>query len=193
MAAIPRSTRQGKRDYALFSIAVYTGRPVSAICKLRFGDLQRRDQVLWINWPGDEHPQPAHKFIWDGITDFLEANGQLGSIQSDDYIFTALTERATHLPNVPVATWDSSQPLSPNMVARLIKKYARRAGLDPKHITPKTLQYTAAAQHASLGAPPQLLADWLNYGDPYTFDKLYRNLVANASPPWQNIDTYFEK
>lgn len=192
LAAIPRDTRQGKRDFALFSSVLITGRSIHAICRLRFGDIKIQNDQVWISWSADCPPEPVSTNLWSAIRDFLSANGQLGSIHPRDFIFTPLTDRATHLPNVPSKSWDSSMPISTTMVGRLIKKYAQRAGLDPTHITPQTLRYTAATLRAQVGADPQKIADLLGYADPTTADRLLRQLQVNAHPPWQKLQTILQ-
>jgi site-specific recombinase XerD len=187
LAAIPRNTRQGKRDFALLLLLLVTGRSLSEICQLRFGDLHSRGDQSWINWSDGDRPEPVPITVRTAIRDFLIANGQLGSIQGEEHLFTPLTNRAARLPNVFEHSWESSQPLSVTMVGRLIKKYARRAGLNPRHITPQTLRYTAAALRAQVGANPQEIANLLGYADPATADRLLRQLRVNAKPAWQKI------
>ena len=187
LAAIPRNTRQGKRDFALLLLLLITGRSISEICQLRFADLQSHRDKSWINWPDADLPDPVPLPVWSAIRDFLVANGQLGSIRGEEHLFTPLTDRAARLPNVSVHAWESSQPISTTMVGRLIKKYARRAGLDPAHITPQTLRYTAAALRAQAGADPQQIADLLGYADPATADRLLRQLQVNPTPPWRKV------
>ena len=189
LAGIPRATRQGQRDYALLLTALISGRPLTEICQLRFGDLTIRGDTAWITWPGDQPPTPEQmpRPLWHAFRDFLAANGQMGSIRPEDYLFTPLSDRAAHLPNVDPGAWDATAPLSPAMVGRLIKKYARRAGLDPAHISAQTLRYTAAALRAQAGADPQQIADLLGYADPHTADRLLRQLQVNPPTPWQKL------
>jgi len=66
-------------------------------------------------------------------------------MRDEDYIFTALTNKAGRLPNVSAAEWEpGAQPLSMREVGRLLKRYARLAGLDAKKIHVHTLRHTAA-------------------------------------------------
>jgi len=58
LAAIDRATLAGARDYALISVAVVTGRRVSELAGLRFGDIEPtesgRVRVTWQRTKGDE-------------------------------------------------------------------------------------------------------------------------------------------
>jgi integrase len=73
------------------------------------------------------------------------------------------------------------------MICRLVKKYARRAGLEPDQITPQTLRYTAASLRATSGADPAQIADLLGYTNPASADRLLRQLQINSNPPWQKF------
>ncbi len=50
LAAIDRVTLAGKRDYALLSLALSTGRRVSELAALRAGHIRRRGQRVTITW-----------------------------------------------------------------------------------------------------------------------------------------------
>ncbi len=64
---------------------------------------------------------------------------------------TAVTSNASRLPSVGDRAADQNRPLSEREVARLIKRYALRAGLDPRKVTPTTLRYTAAKLRREAG------------------------------------------
>jgi len=62
-----------------------------------------------------------------------------------DYIFTALTDKATRLPGVNAATFNPfGQALSMREAGRLLKTYGRRAGLDSGKLKVHTLRHTGA-------------------------------------------------
>jgi integrase len=50
LAAIDRTTRAGKRDYALLAVALQTGRRVSELAGVRSGDMSRDGAVLTVIW-----------------------------------------------------------------------------------------------------------------------------------------------
>jgi hypothetical protein len=93
-----------------------TGFPINEIYQLCFGDLQPCGEPVWIYGQTWKKPEHAPPILWRTIMDFLRANGQLGSIFTDDYIYTPLTDHATHLPNVPTHSCDAFQPISTTMV-----------------------------------------------------------------------------
>lgn len=51
LAAIPRETPQGQRDYALLLLALHTGRRAAELAALRCGDLHISSRAIVIHWP----------------------------------------------------------------------------------------------------------------------------------------------
>jgi integrase len=51
LARINRSTVEGLRDYALLSIALFTGRRSSELAAMRMGDIQRIGKKCAVDWP----------------------------------------------------------------------------------------------------------------------------------------------
>lgn len=51
LAAINRSTLEGKRDYCLLSIALTTGRRVAELAGLRYGHIQMQGNIAVVLWP----------------------------------------------------------------------------------------------------------------------------------------------
>ena len=113
----------------------------------------RGEGSVFYRWSGkgrarrDQCPLP----VWQSIQQYLSRSGKLESIQPEDYIFTPLTDRAARLPNVDQSSWTRNQPLSSREVGRLLKKYAKRAGLDPAKIRVHTLRHTAAMLRKQAG------------------------------------------
>ncbi|OGO69853.1 MAG: hypothetical protein A2Z49_09620 [Chloroflexi bacterium RBG_19FT_COMBO_56_12] len=160
--AIKRTTVQGLRDYALFLAYLATGRRNSEIRMLRWGDFERNGGRIWYRWSGkgkDDMRNECPARLWEAIVEYLKAAGRLGKVseapdvpevpkegmRDEEYIFTALTNKAARLPNVSAAEWvPGAQPLSMREVGRLLKRYARLAGLDAKKIHVHTLRHTAA-------------------------------------------------
>lgn len=126
----------GQRDYALIHAFLTTCRRSSELLNLKWGDLSELPDgnfkmTYHKKGDGDSHsdgllPRECHT----NIVNYLKAAGRFDDISKDDYIFTALDpERALRLPGV--TTVEPNRPLTNSMVNRLLKKYARRAGVDP--------------------------------------------------------------
>jgi len=153
LRAIPRDTVHGRRNLAIGLTLITTGRRSSEVCRMRWGDLRRDGERVWWLRPGSaggeaERLPPS---VWRAITDYLAAAGRLEDIEDEDFIFTAVTPNASRLPTVGERDPDANRPLSEREVARIIKRYAQRAGLDPRKVTPTTLRHTAAKLRREAG------------------------------------------
>ena len=51
LAAIPRGTPEGQRDYALLLLALHTGRRAAELAALRCGDLRISARAIVVHWP----------------------------------------------------------------------------------------------------------------------------------------------
>lgn len=153
LRAIPRNTIHGRRNLAIGLTLIITGRRSSEVCRMRWGDLRRDgERVWWLrNGSAGGEAERLPLSVWRAIIDYLAAARRLESIQDGDYIFTAVTANASRLPSVGERDADEIRPLSEREVARLIKYYARRAGLDPRKVTPTTLRHTAAKLRREAG------------------------------------------
>ena len=153
LRAIPRDTVHGRRNLAIGLTLIATGRRSSEVCRMRWGHLCRDgERVRWLR-PSSaggeaERLPPA---VWRAITDYLTAAGRLDGMRDEDFIFTAVTSNASRLPSVGERDADEVRPLSEREVARIIKRYAQRAGLDPRKVTPTTLRHTAAKLRREAG------------------------------------------
>jgi integrase len=81
LAAIPRATVRGLRDYALFLGYVLTGRRNAEWRGLRWDDLRGRGPRIFYTWRGKRTEEARNELpppVWDAIRDYLEAAGWLG-------------------------------------------------------------------------------------------------------------------
>lgn len=154
LRAIPQDTVQGLRDLALILGFMLTGRRSSEWRALRWGDIQHRGGQVYYEWSGKGKEEQLHELappVWDMLQRYLEAAGRREAICDEDYVFTPLGDAAARLPNVSELTWHQNRPLSLAHCNALLKKYARRAGLDPTRVTVHTLRHSFAMLLSSLG------------------------------------------
>lgn len=148
MRAIPQSTVQGLRDFALFSFYLSTGRRNSEIRRLKKGDFRHSKGQIQYRWSGKRKDgwDECTPDVWGAIHLYLEKAGRpFESLADDAYIFTALNDRAGRLKNISADTYvPTANPLSMRQVGDLLKKYARKAGLDDKAIHVHVLRHTVA-------------------------------------------------
>jgi len=125
----------GKRDLALILAIASTCLRSSAVLSMRWGDLEPRDDADYnMSYHAKGGLQrravlPAQAFSC--ICDYLRAdNRPPETMHPHDPVFIAVyPDRAAHLPNGHCS--DPGAPISNSVVNRLLKKYARRAGVDP--------------------------------------------------------------
>jgi integrase len=185
LQAIPRHTVQGQRDYALFLFYLCTGRRSAEVRHLRWGDFSTDSGATWYTWGRrnghDGHGQRRAECppqAWDAILAYLGAAGRLATIQPPDYVFTALGNAATHLPNVSARDWrPGERPLSGRAANQLLKRYARQAGLDPQGLSVRTLRYTAALLRVEAGGDLLDVCAFLDHASPAVTARCLRRLV----------------
>jgi len=189
LRSINRSTVQGLRDYALFLAYLATGRRNTEVRTLTYASFEKDSGRIWYRWYGkgrrrrDECPDP----VWQSIQAYLKASGRLESIQPDDYIFTAHSDHGSHLPNVSSPADPGEQPLSMVMVGKLTKKYARRAGLDPSHITVHTLRHTAAMLRKEAGESVEAISAFLGHSNLAITQVYLHKVEGHADAAWQKV------
>ncbi len=153
LRVIPRDTPQGLRNLAVGLVLILTGRRSSEVCRMRWGELLREGERVW--WLRSRSTgREAERLplaVWRAILEYLAAAGRLEDMRPVDFIFVAVSANASRLPSVAAQGAGEQRPLSEREVARLVKRYAQRAGLDPHKVTPTTLRYTAARLRREAG------------------------------------------
>ncbi len=126
LKAIKRNTVQGLRDYALFFGYLMTCRRNSEWRMLRWGDIEMNAEKIFYRWSGKgkkdqkfEMPEP----VFQAMKAYLVAAGRWGKMAEGDFIFTALTDKATRLPGVATNFNPLAQAISMREVGRLLKVY----------------------------------------------------------------------
>ena len=137
LAAINPKCLTGARDYALLLTLLLSGRRASQVLAMRWGDLERlAEGGLVFTYRGARGelsgavlPGPCHQ----AICGYLEMTGRSAEhMRPDAYVFAPLNpERVRQLPAHAGAPARPNRPLSVSFANRILKKYARRAGLDP--------------------------------------------------------------
>jgi site-specific recombinase XerD len=187
----------GLRDLALFSGYIYTARRNSEIRELRWGDIlsdgkqyQTRTKGKKDHFEKADLPTP----VYSALVDYLKASGRLDTIQPDDYIFIAHSDRARHLKNRSGESIVSSDyapgvaPLSSREAGRVLKKYARRAGLDDSKIHLHVLRHSAAMLLQDAGAPLEEISKILGHAN-YNTTRIYLDhMRGKKNAYWKKVE-----
>jgi len=148
LRVIRPNTVQGMRDHALFSLYVASGRRNTEVRTLQKKDIRFKTQAVEFHWAQKKGSgwEELPEDIWGEILGYLKAAGRAWeTLGPEDYLFTALNDHAKTFKNVKAEGYDpQGQPLAMRQVLALCKKYARKAGLDPKLVHVHTLRHTTA-------------------------------------------------
>jgi integrase len=188
LQAIPRKSAAGLRDYALILGYVLTGRRNSEWRTLRWGDLRGRGAQVYYTWRGKNTDQARNEVpppLWEAVLAFLEAAGRLDGMRAEDYLFTPLSDRATRLPSVGREGWDANRPLTGGAVNRILKKHARRAGLDASKVHVHVLRHSAAMLEDELGSGLAEIVKFLGHADPKTTMRYLGHLRGRPDRTWE--------
>jgi site-specific recombinase XerD len=192
LQAIKRTTVQGLRDYALFLTYLATGRRNSEVRNLKWGDFQDSGGRLYYRWSGKGKEDQRFEMplrVWQAIEAWLKAAGRLSTMQDGDYIFTAISELAGRLPTVQAESWDPfAQPLSMRQVGALLKKYARKAGLDPKKIHVHTLRHTAAMLRKEAGDDVEKICAFLGHSGIAVTQIYLHTVEGQKDTSWSTVE-----
>jgi integrase len=189
-AAIPRDSVKGLRDRALYLTYFWSGRRLSEIVRLTWGDLDRHwlfddgHRGVRYHWRGkgrsriddvEELAEPA----WTAIEEYLTFAGLRESIQPHEPLFSSLARSGINLPRAPLA---------PVSVEVRQHEYMRLAGIDDTDITVHSWRHTAAfiryredrdilklqkfLRHKHLDTTQKYVSEWTRQADT-TARKLY--------------------
>lgn len=195
LRAIKRVTVQGLRDYAMFLCYLSTGRRNSEIRMLKWGDFSKAGNRINYRWSGKGTKDAKNELpgrAYEAILAYLKAAGRLETMLDDEYIFTALTNRATRLPTVNTAAFNPrNQALSMREVGRLLKRYAKKAGLDPKKIHVHTLRHTAAMLRKEGGGyDVKKLQEFLGHSSSAITDIYLHRVEGQVDDGWTKVEDY---
>lgn len=144
---IDRSTVKGKRDYAMLLFYVLCARRRSEVVRLRFRDIEHTDRITTYRTYlkggktiNRELPPP----VWYAILDYLEHSGR--TITPDSPVFVATRGNGRHLRRYyGVPDPDDETPITGQAVHDALKRYAEKAGVDPRRVTLHSLRHLGAA------------------------------------------------
>lgn len=136
LAAINRECLTGKRDFALLYTILVTCRRCSEVLDLKWGDLQPLDDghhAFTYRYKGGKTKKAVlNRLCYAAIVDYLRADARPPeSLAPDDYIFVPIDPTVVaRLPGRDLDDVEPNQPISNSMANKILKKYARRAGVD---------------------------------------------------------------
>lgn len=178
LAAINTRSITGKRNKALFLTLLVTCRRATEILNLQFQHLtptrkgdHKGDYIFTYTTKGGATKKALlPQICYHLIQSYLQAADRWPLLPDPEgYLFTTLyPDRATRLPHIHHPTLD--QPLTTAACNKILKKYARRAGLDP----------AKAHLHALRHAGARLRVQQMRAGQGLDLDEL-RHLLGHTN------------
>ena len=153
--AINTSTRTGARDMALFECYLRTGRRLKEIVRLQWKDIdgtRAGGYKFWWTGKGSDR-NPGKKTGWRvlpasahaAIVAYLKIDGRWPVEDPEMFIFQPLSDHGVDkLPGMAGRTVETNRHISPGHVNGIVKKWARRAGLDETKVHVHVLRHSFA-------------------------------------------------
>lgn len=151
LGAIESKDALALRDRAILELFYACGLRVSELCDLRLRDLDRQLGIVRCVGKGrKERIVPVGKPALEAVDRYIQGlRDQLDPAHRSDRLF--LTRRGRNLDRAN--TW------------RMIKKYARLAGLSPGKVSPHTLRHSFASHLLEGGADLRVVQELLGHAD----------------------------
>jgi len=176
---INRKTLRGKRDYAILMFFVYTGRRRSEIVNMNVGDIFEYEGKIFYRYRGKggkenvrELPQP----VVEAVNDYLKSSNR--KITKESPLFSALHKETR---------------LSGSAIANMLKKYCRKAGLNPQNYSIHSLRHLGTAIRREAGASVEELQQFLDHSSVATTQIYLEKLTGLEDKQWQNIQKLLKR
>lgn len=181
--AINPDTRTGARDMALFECYLRTGRRLAEIARLRWCDIDVEHGTFeWTGKGGKRATQAFPIEAYNAVVTYLQIDDRWPVDDCSMYVFQPL---ATH--GVANLTSGEGQGhVSPGQIGRVIKKLAKRAGLDPRVVHVHLIRHSFAHYLYDQTKDLRLVQVTLGHSDPRTTQIYLNGMQAtedNVSQP----------
>ena len=180
LSSIGRRTTAGKRDYAIFLLAITCGLRVVELVRANCGNLETLagERVLYVWGKGHDEADTFKKLtpeVWAALTDYLQTRGTLE-------------------PSAPLFASESHRNLGgritePSM-CRIIKNRLKAAGYDSHRISAHSLRHTSVTFLLEAGATIQEAQQHARHASPETTGIYAHNLDAQKEHNEQRIYDY---
>ena len=132
---------------------------------------------------GEQRWVPLPAQAWDAIQDYLGDTGRWPRMGADEVVFAPLKYEAQHPRRGQAGDWAGDRPLSFSQCHKLLKKYARWAGLGGENVTMHTLRNTAAMLQMQAGGGAHAIQVFLGNKSSRATGEYLRRLVDSPPPP----------
>lgn len=163
---ISRATEQGKRDYAMYVLAVNAGLRTIEISRANVKDIEVRNgrAVLYIWGKGHTDPdqrKPLAPQVYAAIKDYLNARSDRPTANSP--LFAATGNRS------------GGQRIAETTISKILKRAMQAAGYDSDRITAHTLRHTAGTNVQEITQNLYVTQKYMRHANPATTEIYLHN------------------
>lgn len=163
---ISRATEQGKRDYAMYILAVNAGLRTIELSRANVKDIEVRNgrAVLYIWGKGHTEPdqrKPLAPQVYAAIKDYLNARSDRPTANSP--LFVATGNRS------------GGQRIAETTISKILKKAMQAAGYDSDRITAHTLRHTAGTNVQEITQNLYVTQKYMRHANPATTEIYLHN------------------
>ena len=177
LSKINRSTPQGTRDYALFYGYLMTGLRNTPWREARWEDFENQGGKIYMRWSckgKSDQKAPIAPPLWDCLL-------LLATIteRNQGFVFSGFHQ-----------TDYAEQALAGSSVNKLLKVYARKAGLDPMKVHVHTLRHAAAMLRLKAGDDVLQISKFLGHSNIAITQIYLDHLNNNVQDSWQMVSDF---
>lgn len=163
---ISRATEQGKRDYAMYVLAVNAGLRTIEISRANVKDIEVRNgrAVLYIWGKGHTEPdqrKPLAPQVYAAIKDYQNARSDRPTANSP--LFVATGNRS------------GGQRIAETTISKILKRAMQAAGYDSDRITAHTLRHTAGTNVQEITQNLYVTQKYMRHANPATTEIYLHN------------------
>ena len=168
---IIRATEQGKRDYAMYVLAVNAGLRTIELSRANVKDLETRNgrAVLYVWGKGHTEPdarKPLAPEVYAAIKEYLDARSDRPTANSP--LFVATGNRS------------GGQRIAETTISKILKRAMQAAGYDSERITAHTLRHTAGTNVQELTGNLYTTQKYMRHSSPVTTEIYLHNDTERA-------------
>lgn len=168
---IIRATEQGKRDYAMYVLAVNAGLRTIELSRANVKDLETRNgrAVLYVWGKGHTEPdarKPLAPEVYAAVKEYLDARSDRPTANSP--LFVATGNRS------------GGQRIAETTISKILKRAMQAAGYDSERITAHTLRHTAGTNVQELTGNLYTTQKYMRHSNPQTTEIYLHNDTERA-------------
>lgn len=166
-----RATEQGKRLFALYTLAVNAGLRTIELSRAKVKDLECKNgrAVLYVWGKGHaeaDAKKPLAPAVYDAIADYLTSRAD--GARANSPLFVSTGNRS------------GGQRIAPTTISKMLKKAFIAAGYNSERITAHTLRHTAGTNVQELTGNIYLTQQYMRHANPATTEIYLHNDTERA-------------